>query len=709
MIYIGDFGSNDKAKLTAYPVSNFQDFCTKFLSTPYHGTKHGLYFLIGDEYKKLRRSNKNQLSAWLLVIDGDKSKTSKTSCINPKIIHDVLKSQDLNHFIYSSYSNSNTQTRWRLVVPCKTNFENHKPTIKTLFNLFKNTELKWSNESATWAIPWFLPSREDAEDNYFHTYCHFKGSDFKSVKAKISPTTNKIETTDTDQDVDEQVSNIVNGVSPLHKSINDYIHGAWKDGRTRAEVLATLQGLTVKWDLSDSKLNSYKQDLPRLIDARYKKVDINYLTLDQIHRDFSGLSCKMPDHILNPGGILTELMKMHYCNSFHYYPEIALLSSIVILGSCFGNRVMTETRLKTNLYFFVLAGTGLGKNSMFDTVSNFFNPAHLNEDGQGINIDAGIKAANFRNLLGATTLTSCSAVMAELDEYPIKLITLDEAGFIFKEMKRKGSHLESIPGLLNELFTASNRTIRKKYAKINKGADYEVKLPHLSILGASTINTFWENVDFDDIESGFIPRLIILEINKKAPRKKIMKFDCDSLRDIIYNRIKNYEVGKDNIIEKTKNAENYFYEWLDKIESKYKPNTYEYSIVTRLGEMAHKFALIHTLSLMKDKVNIESVKWATELGEFLINIKILKSNANIKKTKYETQVSKTFLKIKKYMVEHKINYIKKKELTRGPLRPFSTRDRKDIINTLEECGYIKKDEITIEGSQKKSTVFYLLA
>ena len=76
-------------------------------------------------------------------------------------------------------------------------------------------------------------------------------------------------------------------------------------------------------------------------------------------------SANIPDHLLHPGGVLEDIMNYIDQKSAASIPWFNLGAALTFLGSVMGQKVMTETQLRTNLYTITLGSSGLGKNAPF--------------------------------------------------------------------------------------------------------------------------------------------------------------------------------------------------------------------------------------------------------------------------------------------------------------------------------------------------------
>lgn len=72
---------------------------------------------------------------------------------------------------------------------------------------------------------------------------------------------------------------------------------------------------------------------------------------------------EFPAELLEPGGLLGEIMAYIERSTAVSYAPFNLAAAITVLGSIAGQRVMTETGLRTNMYCVCLGYSGCGKNA----------------------------------------------------------------------------------------------------------------------------------------------------------------------------------------------------------------------------------------------------------------------------------------------------------------------------------------------------------
>lgn len=205
-------------------------------------------------------------------------------------------------------------------------------------------------------------------------------------------------------------------------------------------------------------------------------------------------------------GLLGDLARWSLSYAFRPINEFAQLSALATLAPLFGRRYASPTGLGLNLYLVGLATTGSGKEALIGAPP------------------AALEAAGLGFLIGAGDFTSDSAIEVALRARPNFLAPIDEVGeFVGAAQHRNAaSHSRTIRKALLELHGKSRPDGRwsgkqKADAKHDKASD-PVYSPHLSILGASTGQGFFEALTEANLADGFINRLIVVEGGKPGPR-----------------------------------------------------------------------------------------------------------------------------------------------------------------------------------------------
>jgi hypothetical protein len=326
----------------------------------------------------------------------------------------------------------------------------------------------------------------------------------------------------------------------------------------------------------------------------------------------------IPQIILQPGGIMQEIMDFSKSSSALSHDFFNLAGAIVTVGSLFGQRIMTETNLRTNIYAIVLGHAGSGKDSPQNAM-----PALLSR-------------TEAHHLQGPNAVTSDAAILKWLstEAKARSAFYLDEIGIIMEALKKPNSPAAGVPACLMRLFSGTDRPYTKPYAS---GEDLVVKWHHMSIYGASTPSRFWSSLTRSEATDGFLARLLVFESKhprertKKAVEVVIPKGLVEKINGIFNMRVDfkpgNIErVPAPITVGKTEEAKEFFYDWSEKYfnlgNEHLEKNEGLAAIYGRCEEHAHKLALIHAASLhgagiTHHQVELPSVQWSCALVDLL--------------------------------------------------------------------------------------------
>lgn len=327
-----------------------------------------------------------------------------------------------------------------------------------------------------------------------------------------------------------------------------------------------------------------------------------------------------PEQLLHPGGLLEAVMAYTARASAVSHPVFALAGAITAVGTLAGQKWMTETGLRTNMYCIALGYSGAGKDAPQSALPQIF------------------QRSRAADCLGGNALTSDAALLRHLanDRYARSLFLLDELGLLLSAIKRPGSYAAEIPMLLMKLFSGTDRGFAKRYA--NSANDVDVKWHHLSLYGASTPDRFWEGLTRGEATDGFLARCLIFESRHEVARPKArtdvsvpapLLARVNALADFMPPV--NFAEGNLRptpapvVIGKTEEAERDFYQWADRYHDLRNAHLRDdeglSSIYGRAAEHAHKLALIHAVSLRganPETVDKNDVAWACALVDRIV-------------------------------------------------------------------------------------------
>lgn len=389
------------------------------------------------------------------------------------------------------------------------------------------------------------------------------------------------------------------------------------------------------------------------------------------------------EELLHPGGLLEALMEYTVKASAVSHPVFALAGAVAAVGTLAGQKWMTETGLRTNMYCFALGYSGAGKDSPQSALPQVFQRSR-----------AG-------NCLGGNALTSDAALLRYLqtENRARSLFLLDEIGLLLTAMKRPGSYAADIPSLLMKLFSGTDRGFVKHYA--NSVNDVDVRWHHLSLYGASTPDRFWDSLTRSEATDGFLARCLIFESRHEVERPRA-RTDISvpaALLDAV-NALADFmppmsfaegnlrPVPAPLLIGKTEEAERIFYRWADAYHELRNAHLRDdeglASVYGRAAEHAHKLALIHAVSLRgaaPEVVDAADVAWACALTDQVVGNLARRLETSLADSEFQKFGQRVMKAVRNYMIRH-------------PASPGAPRWY--IENNLKGCRSALVDEVLLK-------------
>jgi len=212
----------------------------------------------------------------------------------------------------------------------------------------------------------------------------------------------------------------------------------------------------------------------------------------------------MPRFITTPPGILHDIAAWITATAPKAQPELSLAAAIALGAACTQRIYRSNLANFTSLYIIMIAKSTEGKEHPQSCVERVLTSAGLQE------------------LIAGSGYTSAGAVFSALLNQPSHIAIIDEMGKLLKLSRSKGnSNSEAAIDKLVEAFGKLNSVIRppvystmtitKAQAGALQGAVRMIHNPAISILGATTPDTFYGNLTDDLIQDGFLGRLIVVE------------------------------------------------------------------------------------------------------------------------------------------------------------------------------------------------------
>lgn len=215
----------------------------------------------------------------------------------------------------------------------------------------------------------------------------------------------------------------------------------------------------------------------------------------------------VPAFITGAPGILGDIARWITATAPKAQPELSLAAAIALCSVVMGRTYKSQYGNFTSLFLIMIAKSTEGK-----------------EHPQGC-VEKVLAAADLQKLIGGSGYTSPGAIYTALLKSPAHIATIDEMGKLLKSSRAKGNaHGEAAIDKLIECFGRTDGILRpptyssmSDLAKAITSTDRVVHNPAITLLGATTPGTFYENLTTDLVQDGFLGRCIVVE--SKQPRQ----------------------------------------------------------------------------------------------------------------------------------------------------------------------------------------------
>lgn len=213
-----------------------------------------------------------------------------------------------------------------------------------------------------------------------------------------------------------------------------------------------------------------------------------------------------PDWLLNPPGMVGQLVEWINATAGCSQPTLALGCALTACGALFGRKVRDQSNGRTNLYMMGVAHSSAGKDHPADCVETLFTRA-----GAAV-------------LLGGSRVTSDSAIEVALTASPVQLFNWDECGHMLQAIKQAGTgsggaqHLKTIVPALMQLYSSAHKLYIGK-----QRADEEVRRvdqPHVCVWGLTSPDVLYAGLSTAELRDGWLGRVVTV-ISHDRPKYMI--------------------------------------------------------------------------------------------------------------------------------------------------------------------------------------------
>jgi len=400
----------------------------------------------------------------------------------------------------------------------------------------------------------------------------------------------------------------------------------------------------------------------------------------------------MPEVLLRPNGLLSEIMDYTLETSKYPQPEIALASAICLLSVLTGRKVCDAIDTRTNVYVLTVNPARSGKD----------RPREVNKEI--------LYLSNGQEMVGPERIGSHAGLVSWVDKSPAILFQIDELGRLLATTKNasKAPHLYSIPTVLMSLYSsATNIWIADAYADTKKTK--AVDQPHCVVLGTTTAETLWPNLSTENIEDGLMGRLLVFEGQgyvdfKDDVRKKPVPSGLLQAASWWVAYKPGEQIGNlgrfhpvPHVVQHQPDAWAAFLTHVKDINTRRKKeNPFRAAVWSGTGEKTAKLALIHACSRARgtpDLITVEDVTWGKRLANWLTRKMLLKCVEEVSENEVEAKPKRILRIIGKQKLP-------RNELVRR-LQWMRPRERQEVLNDMIECGLLAC-EIESTGGRPKT-------
>jgi hypothetical protein len=413
--------------------------------------------------------------------------------------------------------------------------------------------------------------------------------------------------------------------------------------------------------------------------------------------DENDITTVIPDEILNPGGLISEIQDAMKSGGVPDIPQYNFPVALLTIARAISGKITLEGYWP-NLYLVKIGPTSSGKSDADKFVKK--------------------RLSGIEGFYGSKSFASGPSMLRDLADRPNMLSIIDEVEGLFKSYGTKDHHSDEIKKSLLELHTETGTPYEKSYA--DKKNKIVINNPCLSISGNTTPLIF-DSINPDDFRSGLMQRVDFFAYNGDIPyrsrKKKAMLFD-----GIAEKIVALMESDERPVIEQAMNgpvelefseaAENLMDEWSRQVidDANAADSEGEIGILARRYESSCKFIMIHHASKNAQgglclPISAESVLWGTGLAKLLAEwkIRILMGKVTTGEFHKDCELFKSAIKAvtsKKSKVKQRPTFAMLAN-RRPALKNWERKKSESVIEILS-----KRGEIVIDESGR-STAYYL--
>lgn len=270
-------------------------------------------------------------------------------------------------------------------------------------------------------------------------------------------------------------------------------------------------------DIDFSTLITKQNEFPASIQQKLVRNEQSLLLLQEPAKGNGVPRCDNKS-VSFPSGFVGELAEYIHSSAIRPVREIALCASIALTAGVIG-RTFNISGTGLNQYLIMLAKTGSGK------------------EGAATGIDSMVSATRLQiplidEFIGPSAFASGQALIRVLDQHPCFVSVLGEFGLTLQQLCSPHANAAQImlKKVLLDIYAKSgqSKVLRSSVYSDSDKNTKAIRAPNVTILGESTPETFYSNIDAGSIAEGLIPRFSIFEYTGPRPPSNPNAFHAPS-------------------------------------------------------------------------------------------------------------------------------------------------------------------------------------
>ena len=422
--------------------------------------------------------------------------------------------------------------------------------------------------------------------------------------------------------------------------------------------------------------------------------------LDEIKHDDIDDPGLIPDDLLNPPGLIGEIVQYCFDTNAVQQQEFALATGITMVAHLVGQNYQTPDACRSNFYALSIGKSGAGKNRAI----TFFRSRQIKEI--------------IKSIVG--TFSGHAALLRYLQKRTkILLMVWDEVGGKLEEIiKKPNSPTSQLLDYLTELYSSAESSVSADI-KVSDIDVPDVIEPHCSLYGTGTFKSVFKAMTPDLIERGFIGRVCFFFADQNKKKRKM--HERLPVPESILEQIKAWKqkplvfpttqegvqslfqvIPEPTVVAYTEEAKQIFDQFSDQCTNAEENSPEDFQCLwVRSVEEAKKLSLIYACSVSIDNpiINAESATWACRLSQHLTRRKLFIAQHHMAVNEQG------------HLENDILNYVKRKrEVTQTELmdrfkKGVDSALRKKAIHNLLITGQLVRESKIVGKSRKTSTMY----